>query len=429
MATWERGGFEAGWLGYPTSDERAVTGEVGPGVVEAYGGVQDFQGGQIYRTPLARGAKSAAVTGAILDRWNTLGATGSILGFPTRDEAKTPDGVGRFSEFEGGSVYWSPATGAWEVPAGIMQKWAQTGYEQGRLGYPVGAPQADGVYRMTQQFQHGTLTGYDARIVLLSNLLQLSPQELDEAYNTLLQAFIRDGKDPAQGFVDATNHAIDSYNTTLKLANGENLEDRRVVPGTLSPVSLLQTLVNPVPEAFIDINPADCTYISPGTQETHPGDVFYSVAISARVLNHGHAGIFVSDYVPNPDPRKAGAWTVEAVNKERGVQKLNPARRIGVCRPFLMKVKADPAVQQRAVEFAKSKDGKAGYNINFPMTRLYPYDTDSYNCSQLVWAAYMKASGGKVNIGKAYKFQPPQYGVYPSDILFSNLTTVYATQQ
>lgn len=45
MATWERGGFEAGWLGYPTSDERAVTGEVGPGVVEAYGGVQDFQGG------------------------------------------------------------------------------------------------------------------------------------------------------------------------------------------------------------------------------------------------------------------------------------------------------------------------------------------------------------------------------------------------
>jgi|GEM_PF-1958719 len=435
MATWERGGFEAGWLGYPTSDERAITGEVGPGVVEAYGGVQDFQGGQIYRTPVARGAKSAAVTGAILDRWNTLGATGSMLGFPTRDEAKTPDGVGRFSEFEGGSVYWSPATGAWEVPAGIMQKWAQTGYEQGSLGYPVGAPQADGVYRMTQQFQHGILTGYDARIVLLGNLLQLSPPELDEAYNTLLQAFIRDGKDPAQGFVDATNHAIDSYNTTLKLANGENLEDRIADSGPVRHVGISDVLIPRVtitsPEKNCRIGkPGEVTdYGSPGTEQTHPGDVFYSAAIFGGLLNHGHAGIFISGYFPNPSDRwHAGGKTVEAVNKESGVQVLDPRNRKGVCRPILMHVNTDSDTQQRAVEFALSKaETKTPYNSNFLNTRLGTWDRPSYNCIQLVWAAYMKASGGTVDVTDQYLVHD-EYTIYPNDLRLSTNTKVYAKQ-
>lgn len=432
VATWERNGFEAGWLGYPTSDERAVTGQVGPGVVEAYGGVQDSQGGQIYRGPVARGAKSAAVTGAILDRWKAIGGTGSALGFPTRDEAKTPDGVGRFSEFEAGSVYWSPATGAWEVPVGILQKWATEGFERGRLGYPIGAPQSDGVYRMTQQFEHGTITGYDARIVLLGNLLQLSPEELDEAYTTLMTAFIKDGKDPAQGFVDVINHAIQSYNTTLRLNNGEHLEDRSVTPGLLPPVSVIDYyLSNPVPEVIYDSDPKSCEYVSPGNEETRQGDVFYSTAyrvIKGKSFNHGHAGMFVSGYIPNENPLKSGAITVEAVNQQRGVEKLHPADRSGVCRPILMHVKADATVQRRAVEFALSKDRKAGYNNLFLITRLWPYDADSYNCSQLVWAAYMKASNGRVNIGKAYPLQPPQYGIYPSDILFSYLTTAYAQQ-
>ncbi|MDD7585676.1 MAG: hypothetical protein SPK00_11900, partial [Corynebacterium glucuronolyticum] len=54
MHTWERNGFEAGWLGYPTSDEKVIDGTVGIGVVESKGGVQDFHGGQIYRRPVLR---------------------------------------------------------------------------------------------------------------------------------------------------------------------------------------------------------------------------------------------------------------------------------------------------------------------------------------------------------------------------------------
>ncbi|MDH4658325.1 hypothetical protein J7S19_06855 [Corynebacterium pyruviciproducens] len=390
--------------------------------------------------PLARGAKSAAVTGAILDRWNTLGATGSMLGFPTRDEAKTPDGVGRFSEFEGGSVYWSPATGAWEVPAGIMQKWAQAGYEQGRLGYPVGAPQADGVYRMTQQFQHGTLTGYDARIVLLGYLLQLSPQELDEAYNTLLQAFVRDGKDPAQGFVDTTNHAIDSYNTTRKLATADDTRSRVAIGAGVDPISTLGFVSPFVPRVLPNAHFTHCKmsddpaerrgYGNPGTPRTKAGDVFFSVAAWHTYVNHGHAGIFIEGYRELPEEKgKSGTKTVEAISPEKGVQVTDPHTRPGVCRPILMHVKADDGVKARAVDFAKEKAAeKAGYNINFFNTRQGGLDRKSYNCSQLVWAAYQKASGGKTDIGLSVWSMRDPYAVYPIDILQSFWTTEYDRQ-
>lgn len=434
VATWERNGFEAGWLGYPTSDERAVTGQVGPGVVEAYGGVQDFQGGQIYRGPVARGAKSAAVTGAILDRWKAIGGTGSALGFPTRDEAKTPDGVGRFSEFEAGSVYWSPATGAWEVPVGILQKWATEGFEQGRLGYPIGAPQSDGVYRMTQQFEHGTITGYDARIVLLGNLLQLSPEELDDAYNTLMNAFIKDGKDPAQGFVDVINHAIQSYNTTLRLARGDNLESRAAAPGLLSPITT-NGLVSvprgiPVPltkECYMDKPGQRGDYGSPGNRSTREGDVFYSAAVWKGIVNHGHAGIFVSSFIDNKENiRKSGAFTIEAVNKDKGVQLLDPRSREGVCRPVLMRVKTTQEIKRAAVGFAYQQIRK-GYNSNFLYTRQPVLNLPSYNCSQLVWAAYMSASDGKIDLGY-HVLSQDQFAVYPIDILLSPFTQTYGFQ-
>lgn len=425
MHTWERNGFEAGWLGYPTSDEKAIDGTVGIGVVETKGGVQDFQGGQIYRRPVLRGGDSAAITGAILQRWNQIGATTSMLGFPIKDEAKTPDGVGRFSEFEAGSIYWSPATGAWEIPVGIMQTWAANGFEQGHYGYPVGPPVEDSPYRITQQFQHGTITGYDARIVLLGKLLQLTPEELDNTYTTLLAAFTKDGKDPKQGFVDATNHAINSYNTTLAIANGENPQNRTLLPG---PLPLVSVLKNPVPPAIVEFNPEKCNFIPPGTPDTRPGDVFFSTALRGGHLNHGHTGIFVGTYVQDPNVLgKGGAPTVEALNPKDGVKRTNPLKRRGVCRPVLMHVRTDRATQDRAVRFAESKVGK-DYNNWFAVTRLWPYDAENYNCSQLVWAAYMKASGGSVNIGQAYPHQPPQYGIYPFDILLSYMTVTYARQ-
>lgn len=425
MHTWERNGFEAGWLGYPTSDEKAIDGTVGIGVVETKGGVQDFHGGQIYRRPVLRGGDSAAITGAILQRWNQIGATTSMLGFPIKDEAKTPDGKGRFSEFEAGSMYWSPATGAWEIPVGIMQTWAATGFEQGHYGYPVGPPVEDSPYRITQQFQHGTITGYDARIVLLGKLLQLTPEELDHTYTTLLTAFTKDGTDPKQGFVDATNHAINSYNTTLAIANGENPQNRTPVAGTIQNVFLDKFLYT-IPRGTL--NPADeahgCKFGSPGTGKTKKGDIFYSVAIWKQYINHGHNGKFVEDW----KGVGLGVPTIEAVNAEEGVRRLDPNNRKGVCKPILLRVRTEEQVRERAVAFATSKDKKASYNSNFLITRLMPLNTNTYNCSQLVWAAYRIASNETIDIGTLYPGQPVGYAVYPADILLSYRTWEYDRQ-
>jgi len=43
------------------------------------------------------------------------------------DELSTPDGGGRYNEMQGGSIYWTPSTGAHSAQ----------GWERGTLGYPT----------------------------------------------------------------------------------------------------------------------------------------------------------------------------------------------------------------------------------------------------------------------------------------------------
>lgn len=100
-----------------------------------------------------------SVIGAIRDKWLALGGPQSFLGYPLTDESPTPDGVGRFNHFQGGSVYWTPMTGAQEVYGAIRDKWASMGWETSPLGYPVDheQPTFDGVGRR-QHFQGGMIS-------------------------------------------------------------------------------------------------------------------------------------------------------------------------------------------------------------------------------------------------------------------------------
>jgi hypothetical protein len=77
------------------------------------------------------------VIGAIRDKWTSLGGPESFLGQPVTDELGTPDGIGRFNRFQGGMIYWTPATGAHEVHGAILQKWEALGFERSFLGYPI----------------------------------------------------------------------------------------------------------------------------------------------------------------------------------------------------------------------------------------------------------------------------------------------------
>jgi hypothetical protein len=114
------------------------------------GTAQDYRGGSIYWSPTT-GAH--AVHGAILAHYRAIGGPGSPLGYPVTDEVGTPDGVGRYNHFSGtggGSIYWAPNTGAWAIYGAIRQHWASLGWERSPLGYPVtdevGTPDGVGRY-------------------------------------------------------------------------------------------------------------------------------------------------------------------------------------------------------------------------------------------------------------------------------------------
>jgi uncharacterized protein with LGFP repeats len=65
-----------------------------------------------------------------------MGVTREV-GYPLTDETQTPDGLGRFNHFEGGSIYWKPGIGAHEVHGAILDKWGSMGWERSFLGYPT----------------------------------------------------------------------------------------------------------------------------------------------------------------------------------------------------------------------------------------------------------------------------------------------------
>jgi hypothetical protein len=100
-----------------------------------------------------------SVIGAIRDKWLALGGPQSFLGQPLTDELGTPDGIGRFNHFQGGSIYWTPTTGAHEVHGAIRDKWEAIGWERSFLGYPISdemnTPNGQG---RVSQFQHGNIT-------------------------------------------------------------------------------------------------------------------------------------------------------------------------------------------------------------------------------------------------------------------------------
>lgn len=144
-------GQERGLLGGPVTWETPTPGN--RGVMQHF----DRAGGaSIYWSP-STGAHE--VYGQIRAHWGRLGWELGPLGFPVTGERPTPDGVGRFNHFAGAygsSIYWTPSTGAHEVYGAIRARWAAQGWERGRLGYPVSGEYAVPGGRQTD-FQGGSI--------------------------------------------------------------------------------------------------------------------------------------------------------------------------------------------------------------------------------------------------------------------------------
>jgi uncharacterized protein with LGFP repeats len=96
----EYGGMVQRLLGAPTSDEMDV-----PGVAGAR--MNTFQGGTIYWSPATGGH---VVYGEIAAKYNSIGGPQSFLGLPTTDP--TVEGGGWLQYFQDGWIFWSSTGGA-----------------------------------------------------------------------------------------------------------------------------------------------------------------------------------------------------------------------------------------------------------------------------------------------------------------------------
>ncbi|WP_353510381.1 PQQ-dependent sugar dehydrogenase [Intrasporangium sp.] len=138
-------GWERSWLGYPVTDIMLTPSKNGY--------LTRFQGGTIY---WSGATGSRYLGGPILTKYVSMGAEASVLRYPTTHTANTASGLGRYQHFQGGSLFWSSATGAHPVTGAIRSTWAKLGYERSWLGYPKSDPYAvSGGVR--QNFQHGYL--------------------------------------------------------------------------------------------------------------------------------------------------------------------------------------------------------------------------------------------------------------------------------
>lgn len=148
------GAIYAKWLslgglqwGIPCSDELPTP--------DGVGRFNHFNGNSasIYWTP---DTGAAAIFGAIRAKWAAIGWEASVLGYPVTDELTTPDGVGRYNHFNhGGSIYWTPETGACVVLGAIRQKWESLGWETSHLGYPTSDEVDFPEGGRANDFQHG----------------------------------------------------------------------------------------------------------------------------------------------------------------------------------------------------------------------------------------------------------------------------------
>ena len=148
---WSKQGYERGPLGYPVAEEVKAPHKDGV--------IQGFEIGAMYYS-----AKTGTnrVQGMIMGKYAALGYEDSWLGFPKSSEKAVKD-FGKFNEFEGGNIYWSPLSGGWAIRNGpIFDAWKSVGYENGKLGFPTGDefPIPGGVQ---QNFQFGYITAKDGK--------------------------------------------------------------------------------------------------------------------------------------------------------------------------------------------------------------------------------------------------------------------------
>ncbi|WP_029146640.1 hypothetical protein [Methylophilus sp. 5] len=171
-----------GFVGFPRSDVQPS---------DAGGLRASFDGADLFWHP-STGAFE--VHGDILQKYRALGATQSLLGYPISDETSLFKGtqqIGRASQFQFGTIYWSAETGAFEMHGDLLKAYqAQHQGPAGPLGFPISdeTRSPNDVCRF-HNFQHGILVWQAAnrQVSLVTHLkLVVTRLETDEDNDDLM---------------------------------------------------------------------------------------------------------------------------------------------------------------------------------------------------------------------------------------------------
>lgn len=140
-------GGHTSYLGRPVSPETAR----GAGRVRAY------RHGAIYWSPTTG---THALNGPVLAHYRQLGGPLSFARFPVTDVIPIRRKTGSYAKFSNvhTAIYYSKATGAWEVNGGIRLAWQARGGVRSRLGFPTSDEFGLSHHRRRSDFQHGTIT-------------------------------------------------------------------------------------------------------------------------------------------------------------------------------------------------------------------------------------------------------------------------------
>jgi hypothetical protein len=127
-------------MGYPTSDDNRPIGT---------GKQQTYANGAI----ISSSAGTYISAGGIRKRWIAGGAETGRMKFPTGDEVGGLKNGGFKQSYQGGAIYWSPQTDAFEMGGAFLPTWIAHGGENS-IGYPISNEYWVGSTGTRQDFQN-----------------------------------------------------------------------------------------------------------------------------------------------------------------------------------------------------------------------------------------------------------------------------------
>lgn len=133
---------------------------------DGVGRYADFENGSIYWHPSMPNGEAIAVPSRIYETWKANGWEQGMLGYPKQHHTVLEGG--EVQDFAGGVIYRQVGKDGYIVHGLIGERWANDGFETGSLGWPVGDEEATADGGRVQRFERGSFAWHPSGVTQLS---------------------------------------------------------------------------------------------------------------------------------------------------------------------------------------------------------------------------------------------------------------------